>query len=72
MWQIDLRSNRDILSVFRVVEVDQSWLKKELNIKNIMILILFYGNVCHYYIHDYNYKAKNSPYTSLWLACSNT
>ena len=23
-----------------------------------MVLILFYGNVRHYYIHDYNYKAK--------------
>ena len=36
-----------------VVGFDQSWLKKELNVKNIiMVLILFYGNVFHYYIHD--------------------
>ena len=56
-----------------VVGFEQSWLKIELNIMNIiMVLILFYGNVRNYYIHDYNYKAKNSPYTSFWLACSNT
>ena len=37
----------------RVVGVDQSWLKKGLNIMNIiMVLIMFYGNVFHYYIHD--------------------
>ena len=41
-----------------VVGLDQNWLKKELNILNIiMVLILFYGNVFHYYIHDYNYNA---------------
>ena len=34
-----------------VVGIDQNWLKKELNIMNIiMVLILFYGNVFHYYI----------------------
>ena len=36
-----------------VVGLDQSWLKKELDIRNIvMILILFCGIVFHYYIHD--------------------
>ena len=44
---------RDLVNQAVVVGLDQSWLKKDLNIMNIiMVLILFYGNVFHYYIHD--------------------
>ena len=36
-----------------VVGFDQRWLKNEVICVNIiMVLILFYGNVLHYYIHD--------------------
>ena len=36
-----------------VVGFDQNWLKNEVICVNIiMVLILFYGNVLYYYIHD--------------------
>ena len=58
-----------------VIGLDQSWLKKDLNIMNIiMILILFYGNVFNYYIHVVIIIMQTHlilPATD-WLACSNT
>ena len=48
-----VRSVKYSAGQFTVVGVDQSWLKNEVIYVNIiLLLIMIYGNVFHYYIHD--------------------